>query len=103
MSTQIARKATISRAVKETVALRFGCRPGHAVQSRCWYCDQVAWIVWPIGEKPFLDGATFDHIRHEYRGGETTAENLMLACRSCNSARGPLSVVAFWRKRRGLT
>lgn len=51
-------------------------------QNRCVYCGSQ-------------DNLTIDHIRPRSRGGETTDSNCVTACRSCNQAKGSMSVYEF--------
>ncbi|MBX7232861.1 MAG: HNH endonuclease [Caldilineales bacterium] len=46
---------------------------------RCEYCQSSEWLTGQRGH--------IDHIVPESRGGETTADNLCLACAACNSAK----------------
>jgi len=50
----------------------------------CRYCGKT--VSWTDKRGP--DGATYDHVDPN---GPTTPENLVVACRSCNSAKGPRS------------
>jgi 5-methylcytosine-specific restriction endonuclease McrA len=49
---------------------------------RCVYC----------GSK---DNLTIDHVRPRSKGGKTTADNCVTACRSCNQAKGSMSIEEF--------
>jgi 5-methylcytosine-specific restriction endonuclease McrA len=61
--------------------LRVNARDGH----RCVYCGAPDG---PLG---------LDHLKPRVLGGSHAVENLVTACRRCNSARGALSVAAFVR------
>jgi len=53
----------------------------------CFYCGrQLA----KLGRD-----ATIDHLKHVYRGGTDDIDNLVAACRSCNSARGGMTPEEF--------
>ncbi len=54
---------------KQLVAI-FGCR--------CWWCRR----------EQSLEDLTLDHLIPKSKGGSNSSENLRLACRSCNQARG---------------
>lgn len=45
---------------------------------RCFYCQSP--VDW--------DGATLDHVLPKAKGGTDAIENLVLACRKCNQAKG---------------
>jgi hypothetical protein len=59
----------IPRALREQVRRR--------AQQRCEYCQSAEWLVGMRHE--------CDHILPRHMGGSSTAENLCLACSSCNS------------------
>jgi hypothetical protein len=52
--------------------------------------------VW-CGREPWRTDLTAEHVFPRSRGGRTSAENLTIACRSCNKRRGTRPVVAFVR------
>jgi len=67
-----ARKARISRRLREQVA--------EAAGYRCGYCRTPQYLVgYPL---------TIDHIVPEARGGRAVEENLWLACVTCNQYKG---------------
>jgi 5-methylcytosine-specific restriction endonuclease McrA len=98
------KKAAIPAAVRRAVAARYGCSPGETVNVTCAYCDfksDIHWFVGVTGRSNSLGWPSFghfemDHIVSEYRGGTTTAENIVLACRGCNRSKGPKHA-ADWR------
>lgn len=57
---------------------------------RCVWCGRQ---MWPAD-------LTAEHLLPRSRAGHTTAENLAVACRRCNRARGPRSVAAYVRELR---
>ena len=59
---------------------------------RCWYC----------GTFLTLATMTADHLVPVQRGGQAVLDNLVAACRACNTAKGTLSLDIF-RARRGGT
>lgn len=63
--------ATVSRLLREQVTQR--------AKGRCEYCQTP---------QPIVIEMELDHIIPESAGGQTTAENLCLACASCNSFKG---------------
>ena len=56
---------------------------------RCWYCGEVC----PE------DQMTLDHFVPRCEGGSDEDSNLVPSCRSCNGAKGPLTVEQFRDKR----
>ncbi len=57
---------------------------------RCVYCGSVF----------EADDLTVDHVQPRMRGGDTSAGNLVTACRACNTAKGSLPAWAFLAGRR---
>jgi hypothetical protein len=71
----------------------------------CYYCDcslaleEDDVVVTPWGAiyvRPGLELPTTDHRLPVSRGGTDALENLVLACRSCNSAKGAKTVEEFF-------
>ncbi|KQY58345.1 hypothetical protein ASD11_01370 [Aeromicrobium sp. Root495] len=57
-------------------------------QDRCRYCgSQVRW-----GNQRGPAGATYDHIKPVIKGGKNTSENVVIACRGCNSRKRHLTL-----------
>jgi hypothetical protein len=57
-------------------------------QDRCRYCGcQVRW-----GNQRGPSGATYDHIKPVIAGGTNTIENVVIACRGCNSRKRHLTL-----------
>lgn len=63
---------------------------------RCRYCKVRVRKNWMETERHEHD-ATVDHIVPKAKGGSNKRENLALACRRCNNAKGDRSVEAFLR------
>lgn len=57
--------------------------------SACVWCGRELWRT----------DLTVEHLLPRTRGGHTTLENLAVACRACNRARGARSLVAYVRAR----
>jgi 5-methylcytosine-specific restriction endonuclease McrA len=53
--------------------------------NECFYCEINLYKLKPRDR-------TLDHIHHKYLGGNEDMNNLVGACRKCNSARGPKSI-----------
>ena len=58
--------------------------------NKCWYCG--------VGNP-----STVDHVVAKNKGGDDSLDNLVLACRSCNSAKRDLAIKHFrfamsWKK-----
>ena len=88
------RKAHIPGTVKAQVASRYGAVPGSTLEGvKCHYCPAVGSIWWPltytgkVGAHMVTTGLEFDHVIPESKGGATSAENMVLACRPCNRAK----------------
>lgn len=66
----------------------------------CVYCGVT---TRPMGKgvRRGPDIATLDHVLPRSRGGALTRENLVLACASCNNARGVMDADAFRALRAG--
>jgi hypothetical protein len=57
-------------------------------QDRCRYCGcQVRW-----GNQRGNAGATYDHVRPVIKGGKNTLDNVVIACRGCNSRKKHLTL-----------
>src|SRR5438105_2885390 len=52
---------------------------------RCWYC----------GLDTLVDGPTHDHPTPLSRGGSDVFDNLVLACKHCNSEKGNMDVETY--------
>jgi 5-methylcytosine-specific restriction endonuclease McrA len=55
--------------------------------------------VW-CGRELWRADLTAEHLLPRSRGGHATLENLVVACRRCNRARGPRPVTAYVRAQR---
>lgn len=86
-------KQSIPAEIRRQLAARYGCEPGKSVAATCAYCDSRGNITWSVRRKQVkgwvaIRGLEFDHVKPESAGGETKAENLVLACRNCNRSKG---------------
>ena len=70
-------RGTVKMAPPQSPAAR-RFRVHQATNGRCWYCGEPSDVE--------------DHIVSVSRGGLSQSSNLLPACRSCNSAKGPRSV-----------
>lgn len=83
-------KTAIPGETKKAVVRRAGATPGGTTVATCHYCGAVGEIWWPltytgrIGSHIVLDGLEFDHVYPESKGGASTPDNIVLACRPCN-------------------
>ena len=86
----MAKKPKIPQAARREACIRLGAIPGREVQIKCAYCDSLGFARWPLTLKGkpsgwvMIGGLELDHIVAIHRGGANTADNLTLACRSCN-------------------
>ena len=88
------RKAAIPGHVKIAVVTALGATPGATTAVACHYCGAAGEVWWPltytgkVGSHMVTPGMEFDHVIPEFRGGETAAKNIVLACRPCNRRKG---------------
>ena len=89
LATRPYKKVAIPLPVRREVAVRYGCPPGGETTAACFYCGKPGGIQWfrrrdgrPSSWVWFE--LELDHVVAESRGGPTVADNLVLACRSCN-------------------
>ena len=87
------RKKAIPARSRKSVAYRHGCRPGEELLVQCHYCGAEGSIYWwksnrksGAGEVNFI-GLTLDHVVPEFKGGDSTPSNLVLACAHCNKSK----------------
>jgi 5-methylcytosine-specific restriction endonuclease McrA len=85
-------KAAIPHDIRRAVARRHGAEPGTTTTARCRYCGADGVITWFVGDRGegwvhFAD-LELEHITPEHIGGATSADNIDLACRSCNRSKG---------------
>jgi len=88
------RKKAIPGRVKVAVVRRYGAQPGcDRHPAKCNYCGADGAIWWPftytgkVGAHVVLIDLEFDHVYPESKGGPSTPENLVLACRPCNRSK----------------
>lgn len=80
--------------VRREVARRAGAIPGETVTAGCHYCGAEGLIMWARlssgrpGSWVRFDGLELDHVQADANGGESTPENLVLACPGCNRSKG---------------
>ena len=67
----------IKPSIRNKIVQRDGCR--------CCYCNKH------VTKK----NRSLDHITPQLRGGSDTPENLVLTCKSCNSAKGSKSLKSY--------
>lgn len=88
------KKRNIPGWVKRAVVARAGATPGGTTLASCQYCGSLGEIWWPlthageVGSHMVLTNLEFDHVHPELLGGESVPENITLACRPCNRAKG---------------
>lgn len=88
------RKAAIPEKVRREVARRYGCPPGETIDAACHYCGAAGQIAWRRLEsgKPgswvTFPGLHLDHVHPEAAGGQSVADNIVLACGECNRRKG---------------
>ena len=88
------KKAAIPSDVRVAIARSYGCLPGEQREAWCVYCNAPGLVWWPFGYSDRLSWyVTFpvlelDHVIPEFAGGSCEADNIVLACRACNRAKG---------------
>ena len=88
------KKAVIPGWVKRAVVERVGAIPGATTPATCHYCGWEGEVWWPltytgkVGAHMVTSPLEFDHVHPESKGGPTVPENIVLACRPCNRAKG---------------
>lgn len=87
------KKKAIPDRVRREVALRYGCPLGGSLNVPCHYCGRPGRIYWhrlhsgrPSAWVSFSH--QLDHVYPEVLGGRAIAQNLVLACKSCNCSKG---------------
>ena len=105
ISRETSRKLSIPQAVRREVAIKYGCQPGKQKKADCYYCGVPGEVYWfshsdgrPSGWVTF-PGLEIEHLVAEHNGGETTNENLVLACRTCNRSKATKHWVDFMLSR----
>jgi 5-methylcytosine-specific restriction endonuclease McrA len=99
-------KKAIPAAVRRELAARHGCVPGASVQVKCAYCSFIGgvhWTVQPTDRGPgwvAFTGLEMDHVTAEINGGDTSAENIVLACQPCNRSKS-IKAVSAWKDSHG--
>lgn len=95
------RKLTIPTAARRALAKKYGCVPGQQVNAECYYCGMGGSVIWwnkPNGEpSPWVNFKCLeiDHLVAESNGGETAADNFVLACRECNRSKHSKSLFEY--------
>ena len=89
------KKSAVTAQERRDIALRHGCTLGKTVDAVCIYCGAPGRITWVkqsrgAGWVQFV-GLEIEHQHPEFLGG-AGGENLALACRPCNRAKGPRTV-----------
>jgi 5-methylcytosine-specific restriction endonuclease McrA len=88
---RVSRKA-ITAEERRQVATRYGCAEGSTAEARCIYCGTIGTIHWlrQTRGKGWVqfDGLELDH-KHPVHQGGLGGDNLDVACRPCNRAKGP--------------
>lgn len=84
------KKRHIPDGVRRDVARRHGLEAAGEIRAACHYCGSPGLIVWNPGPKGWVSfpGLHLDHDEPEFRGGDATADNIVLACGPCNRRKG---------------
>jgi 5-methylcytosine-specific restriction endonuclease McrA len=82
-------KKAIPNAVRRAVAEKYGViKEGDRAIVKCYYCDNKGEAIMMNNHWVHFPNLELHHLVPEIHGGESTAENIVLACRSCNRTRG---------------
>jgi len=70
---------------------------------RCCYCDCVMTPTQGSTKKrkPLPTSETLEHLHRTVEGGTSHADNMALACYSCNTGRGSIDWLTYTSYRRG--
>lgn len=71
------------QAITNVLALQYG--------NACHYCG----VETHLGDGPKVRQRTLDHLHPVSKGGTDTLENVVIACRSCNSSKGAKPLQSF--------
>lgn len=84
------KKKAIPLAARREIAIRHGLeKKGDHKEVTCYWCkNNTGTICWMNASWVHFKDLELDHIIPESKGGTNTADNLVLACRSCNRIRG---------------
>lgn len=97
-------KQRIPDSVRRDVATNYGCFIGQTVAANCHHCGATGKIHWAgrATGKGYVafSALEMDHLVPEFRGGQTTALNIVLACRRCNRSKGT-NAAPKWGPKRG--
>lgn len=89
------KKKAVTAQERRDIASRYGFQAGGSITASCIYCGSAGRINWikqdrGAGWIQFI-GLEIEHKLPEFQGGKG-GENLDLACRPCNRAKGPRTV-----------
>ncbi len=99
---EVSGKIAIPLESRRKIATKYGCTPGGDKDAACYVCGMVGRIWWPNNSKGrpgywvSFSGLEISHFTAEAKGGESTEENLVLCCRTCNRSMGtnnPVSAI----------
>lgn len=93
---------------RREVARREGMTPGSTTVIQCHYCPEKSAATWPLNRNGSASywpmfGRDFglDHVIPQARGGSHDADNLVISCGKCNSAKRDMAPERF-RSRSGV-
>ncbi len=84
------KKKAVPCAVRRGLVQRAGLKHGDGwTPVKCHYCDFVGHLAWSgTWGWPSMSDLQMDHVIPEREGGESTVDNMVLACGVCNRSRG---------------
>lgn len=98
--TASAKRVNIPQQLRRDVAVKYGCSPGENKEVECYLCGAPGTISWGKKDDGSKSGwVSFTHelayVETDQGEGDTSANNLVLECRSCNRAAGVKNAFAW--------
>lgn len=86
------KKIRMPGGLRRELAIKYGCKPGQEKEVECYYCGKKGQIWWPcLSNKTPGYWVAFslqiDHFVTKSQEGETSLDNLVLACEECNKTK----------------
>lgn len=82
------KKRAIPQAVRRAVASRAGADGVGTWNASCEYCGAPGLVLWITRAWVRFRSLELDHVVPEFRGGQATEDNIVLACQRCNRSKG---------------
>lgn len=82
------KKHAVPQATRRAVALAAGAAGLGRWPASCHYCGRRGVICWMTRAWVYFQDLELDHLIPEFRGGQATPDNIVLACQRCNRSKG---------------